>query len=90
MLLGCRLWPRGIGASRKIGLTKEEIKVIACGAYLHDIGKVAVRGVILLRPGSSYSLQSATLSATSFPDPSGSWGYFLPMRQFDGKRNSHW
>ncbi len=34
-----------------MGLIKKEIYVIARGAYLHDIGKVTIRSVILLKPG---------------------------------------
>ncbi len=40
-----------IAIARKMGLTREKIKVIAHGAYLHDIGKVAIPSVILLKPG---------------------------------------
>jgi putative nucleotidyltransferase with HDIG domain len=39
-----------IAIARKMGLTKEEIKAIARGAYLHDIGKLTIRSVILLKP----------------------------------------
>ncbi len=35
----------------KMGLPKEEIEVIARGAFLHDIGKMAIPDAILLKPG---------------------------------------
>jgi putative nucleotidyltransferase with HDIG domain len=37
--------------AKKMGLSKEEIKVIAYGAFLHDIGKMAIPDAILLKPG---------------------------------------
>jgi response regulator RpfG family c-di-GMP phosphodiesterase len=37
--------------ARKMGLPKEEINVIARGAFLHDIGKMAIPDAILLKPG---------------------------------------
>src|SRR5271157_1363170 len=40
-----------IAIARKMGLSKEEIKVIAYGAFLHDIGKMAIPDAILLKPG---------------------------------------
>jgi putative nucleotidyltransferase with HDIG domain len=40
-----------IAIARKIGLTKEEINVIARGAFLHDIGKMAIPDDILRKPG---------------------------------------
>jgi putative nucleotidyltransferase with HDIG domain len=40
-----------ITIARKMGLPKEEISVIARGAFLHDIGKVAIRDDILRKPG---------------------------------------
>jgi putative nucleotidyltransferase with HDIG domain len=39
-----------IAIARKMGLPKEEIKVIARGAYLHDIGKMAIPDRILHKP----------------------------------------
>jgi len=41
-----------IAIAREMGLTKEEINVIATGAYLHDIGKMAIPEAILLKPGA--------------------------------------
>jgi response regulator RpfG family c-di-GMP phosphodiesterase len=40
-----------IAIARKMGLPKEEIKVIARGAFLHDFGKIAIRDEILRKPG---------------------------------------
>ena len=40
-----------IAIARKMGLPKEEIKVIARGAFLHDIGKMAIPDAILHKPG---------------------------------------
>ncbi|HEY6304634.1 MAG TPA: HD domain-containing phosphohydrolase [Terriglobales bacterium] len=39
-----------IAIARKMGLSKEEIKVIARGAFLHDIGKLAIPDAILRKP----------------------------------------
>jgi putative nucleotidyltransferase with HDIG domain len=40
-----------IAIARKMGLSKEEINVIARGAFLHDIGKMAIPDDILRKPG---------------------------------------
>ncbi|MGA7079345.1 MAG: HD domain-containing phosphohydrolase [Terriglobales bacterium] len=40
-----------IAIAKKMGLSKEEIKVIARGAFLHDFGKIAIRDDILRKPG---------------------------------------
>jgi len=40
-----------IAIARKMALPKEEISVIARGAFLHDIGKMAIPDEILLKPG---------------------------------------
>jgi putative nucleotidyltransferase with HDIG domain len=40
-----------IAIARKMGLQKEEISVIARGAFLHDIGKMAIPDKILMKPG---------------------------------------
>jgi putative nucleotidyltransferase with HDIG domain len=39
-----------IAIARKMGLPKEEISVIARGAFLHDIGKMAIPDAILRKP----------------------------------------
>ncbi|MGH9544158.1 MAG: HD domain-containing phosphohydrolase [Terriglobales bacterium] len=41
-----------IAMARAMGLSVDRIAVIARGAFLHDIGKMAVPDVILLKPGS--------------------------------------
>jgi putative nucleotidyltransferase with HDIG domain len=40
-----------IAIARKMGLPKEDIDVIARGAFLHDIGKMAIPDEILNKPG---------------------------------------
>lgn len=40
-----------IALARKMGLPKEEITVMARGAFLHDIGKMTIPDSILLKPG---------------------------------------
>ena len=40
-----------IAIARALGLAKEEISVIARGAFLHDIGKMAIPDNILRKPG---------------------------------------
>jgi putative nucleotidyltransferase with HDIG domain len=40
-----------IAIARKMGLSKEDISVIARGAFLHDIGKMAIPDAILRKPG---------------------------------------
>lgn len=40
-----------IAIARKMGLPKEEITVIARGAFLHDIGKIAIPDDIVRKPG---------------------------------------
>ena len=45
-----RVTAYAIAMARKMGLTKDEIKVIARGAFLHDIGKMAMSVHILLKP----------------------------------------
>jgi putative nucleotidyltransferase with HDIG domain len=41
-----------IALARAIGISPAEIKVIARGAFLHDIGKMAIPDEILRKPGS--------------------------------------
>jgi putative nucleotidyltransferase with HDIG domain len=40
-----------IAIAKRMGLPKDEINVIARGAFLHDIGKMAIPDNILLKPG---------------------------------------
>ena len=55
-----------VAIARKMGLTKEEIKPIARGAYLHDIGKVTIRSVILLKPGKLTDDEMAIMREHSY------------------------
>ncbi|OLD17530.1 MAG: two-component system response regulator [Acidobacteriales bacterium 13_1_40CM_3_55_5] len=41
-----------IAIARAMGLTAEQIRVIARGAFLHDIGKMAIPDAILNKPGA--------------------------------------
>jgi putative nucleotidyltransferase with HDIG domain len=41
-----------IAIARAMGLTSEQIRVIARGAFLHDIGKMAIPDAILRKPGA--------------------------------------
>ncbi len=45
----------------KVGLSKPEIEVIASGAFLHDIGKMAIRDDILRKPGKLTDDEMATM-----------------------------
>ena len=40
-----------IALAREIGMNAEELRVIARGAFLHDIGKIATPDSVLLKPG---------------------------------------
>ena len=40
-----------IALARELGLNADELKVIARGAFLHDIGKIATPDEVLLKPG---------------------------------------
>jgi putative nucleotidyltransferase with HDIG domain len=40
-----------IALAREMGLNADELKVIARGAFLHDIGKIATPDEVLLKPG---------------------------------------
>jgi putative nucleotidyltransferase with HDIG domain len=50
-----------IAIARKMGLPKEDIKVIARGSFLHDIGKIAIPDDILLKPGKLTADEMATM-----------------------------
>jgi len=50
-----------IAIARAMGLTKEETGIIARGAYLHDIGKMALPPAILIKPGPLTSEETATM-----------------------------
>ena len=47
-----RVTELSVTVARKLGLGKDEIHNIQRGAYLHDIGKMAIPDRILLKPGS--------------------------------------
>lgn len=46
-----RVTAYAIAIARKMGLPKEEVDTIARGAFLHDIGKLAIPDEILKKPG---------------------------------------
>jgi putative nucleotidyltransferase with HDIG domain len=46
-----RVTAYAIAIARAMGLNADELKVIARGAFLHDIGKIATPDSILLKPG---------------------------------------
>ena len=50
-----------IAIARKMGLQKEEISVIARGAFLHDIGKIAIPDNILRKPGKLTEEETAIM-----------------------------
>jgi len=50
-----------IAIARAMGLTKEETEFIARGAYLHDIGKMALPPAILIKPGPLTAEETATM-----------------------------
>ncbi len=47
-----RVTAYAIALSRAMGIPPEEIKIIARGAFLHDIGKMAIPDEILRKPGT--------------------------------------
>jgi len=50
-----------IAIARKMGLSREEIRVIARGAFLHDIGKMAIPDEILNKPGKLTEEETAIM-----------------------------
>jgi len=40
-----------VAMARAMGMSMDEVKIIARGAFLHDIGKMAIPDAILLKPG---------------------------------------
>jgi len=50
-----------IAVARAMGLTGEKIRVIARGAFLHDIGKMAIPDAILRKPGALNSDEKAIM-----------------------------
>ena len=55
-----------MGIARAMGLSNEEIAAIARGAFLHDIGKMAIPDEILLKPGKLTPEETATMREHSF------------------------
>jgi putative nucleotidyltransferase with HDIG domain len=55
-----------IAIARKMGLPKEDILVIARGAFLHDIGKMAIPDHILRKPGKLSSDEMAVMREHAF------------------------
>jgi putative nucleotidyltransferase with HDIG domain len=50
-----------IALAREMGLTHNQIRVIARGAFLHDIGKIATPDRILLKPGKLDAEETAIM-----------------------------
>ncbi|HEX9110836.1 MAG TPA: HD domain-containing phosphohydrolase [Terriglobales bacterium] len=55
-----------IAIARKMGLPKEEISVIARGALMHDIGKMAIADDILHKPGKLNEEEVAKMKEHSY------------------------
>jgi len=55
-----------IAIARTMALPKDEIKVIARGAYLHDIGKRAIPAEILLKPDKLTDAEMAIVREHSY------------------------
>ncbi len=50
-----------IALAREMGLAAAELRTIARGAFLHDIGKIATPDAILLKPGKLTSDETAIM-----------------------------
>ncbi len=55
-----------IAIARKMGLPKEAINVIARGAFLHDIGKMAIKDEILRKPDKLTSEEMAIMKEHAY------------------------
>lgn len=55
-----------VAIARKIGLPVDRIKVIARGAFLHDVGKMAIPDAILRKPGKLNEAEMAIMREHSF------------------------
>jgi putative nucleotidyltransferase with HDIG domain len=55
-----------IAIARAMGLSGERIRVIARGAFLHDIGKMAIPDAILRKPGSLTTEETAIMREHCF------------------------
>ncbi len=50
-----------IALARAMGLSTQEIRTVARGAFLHDVGKMAIPDAILLKPGRLNMEEQATM-----------------------------
>jgi putative nucleotidyltransferase with HDIG domain len=50
-----------IAIARAMGLPREQINMLARGAFLHDIGKMAIPSSILLKPGELVAEETAIM-----------------------------
>jgi putative nucleotidyltransferase with HDIG domain len=50
-----------IALARAMRLSREDLKIIARGAFLHDIGKIAIPDAILLKPGKLTPAETAIM-----------------------------
>lgn len=50
-----------IALAEKIGLQREEIRHLILGSFLHDVGKIGIPDVILLKPGRLNGAEFATM-----------------------------
>ncbi len=48
----CRVTVYAIRLAEELGLSELDIRSLVKGAFPHDIGKIAIRDAILLKPGS--------------------------------------
>src|SRR3989440_4907603 len=55
-----------IAIAKAMGLTADQIRVIARGAFLHDIGKMAIPDAILRKPGALDSKEIALMREHSY------------------------
>ncbi len=50
-----------IALARAMGLSPQELRIVARGAFLHDVGKMAIPDAILLKPGRLSLEEQATM-----------------------------
>lgn len=55
-----------VAIARRMGLPADNIKVIARGAFLHDVGKMAIPDAILRKPGKLNDMETAIMREHSF------------------------
>jgi putative nucleotidyltransferase with HDIG domain len=56
-----RVTAYAVALGRKVGLDAEELRTVARGAFLHDIGKIATPDNILLKPGKLLPAETAIM-----------------------------